>query len=465
MTAVPITPDAQAAAVARGRGTLSDVVGRLERLPISRWHLKARFIVGIATFFDGIDFLAIAYVLPVLAPRWHLTPAEIGLMLSASFAGQMVSGLFFGWFAERFGRRTTIIVATALYSLMSFGCAFSWNYTSLLVMRTIQGIGLGGEVAVAITYISEIAKAQSRGRFMLLYEIVFPIGLVSAVLIGIWIMPIFGWQSMFIIGGLPAFLVFFVQRLLPESPRWLATRGRYAEADAAMSFIEKEVERAAGPLAPVHPIRLMQEPKASVKDLFGDAYLKRTLSVWAMWAFCYFCNFGLATWLPTLYRTTFHLDLGGALKFALVTQVVGLLGTVVCALYIDRVPRRVWFGGAFGCSAAVFFWLWSVPPTSAPVLAMAGSLAYFFISTISIGVYLYTPEIYPTRVRAFGVSTAACWSRVAAFVGPNVVGFLIGSAGLGAVFGGFALAAALGAIVCALFVSETRLRLLEEVSP
>ncbi len=465
MTAIPITPEAQAASAAYARGTLGDVVGRLERLPISRWHLKARFIIGTATFFDGLDFLAIAYVLPVLAPRWHLTPAQIGLMLSASFGGQIFSALFFGWLAERFGRRTTIVIATALYSLMSFGCALSWDYTSLLVMRTIQGIGLGGEVAVAITYISEIAKAQSRGRFMLLYEIVFPIGLVCAVLIGIWIMPLFGWQSMFIIGGLPAFLVFFIQRLLPESPRWLATRGRHAEADAATSFIEKEVEQSSGPLAPVRPVALTQEPKASLRDLFGGVYLERTLSVWGMWAFCYFCNFGLATWLPTLYRTTFHLDLGGALKYSLVTQVVGLLGTLAAALYIDRFPRRVWFGGAFFCSAAVFLWLWYAPPTDALILAVTGSLAYFFISTISIGVYLYTPEIYPTRVRALAVSTAACWSRAASFVGPNVVGFLIGSAGLGAVFGGFALSAALGGIVCALFVSETRQRLLEEVSP
>jgi putative MFS transporter len=441
------------------------VVGRLERLPMSRWHLKARFIIGIATFFDGLDFLAIAYVLPVLAPMWHLTPGEIGLMLSASFGGQIFSALLFGWLAERHGRRTAIVLATALYSLMSFACAFSWNYTSLLVMRTIQGVGLGGEVAVAITYISEIAKAESRGRFMLLYEIVFPIGLVSAVLIGIWIMPIFGWQSMFIIGGLPAFLVVFIQRLLPESPRWLASRGRYAEADAATSFIEKEVERRSGPLAPAHPVAVAKESKASIRDLFGGVYLQRTLSVWAIWAFCYFCNFGLATWLPTLYRTTFRLDLGSALKYSLITQVVGLLGTLAAALYIDRFPRRVWFGGAFFCSAAVFLWLWYAPPADALVLAATGSLAYFFISTISIGVYLYTPEIYPTRVRALGVSTAACWSRAASFLGPNLVGFLIGSAGLGAVFGGFAAAAALGGAVCILFIAETRRRLLEEVSP
>jgi len=454
-----------AVSMSEAPGSVGDVVARLERLPISRWHLKARLIVGIATFFDGVDFLAIAYVLPILAPQWHLTPPQIGLMLSASFAGQIVAALFFGWFAERFGRRTAIVVSTAIYSLLSFACAFSWDYSSLLVMRTLQGIGLGGEVAVAITYISEIAKAESRGRFMLLYEIVFPLGLVSAVLLGIWIVPLFGWQSMFVIGALPAFLAFFMQRLLPESPRWLATRGRHAEADAAASLIERETEKTAGALPPVRPVVMVQERKASFADLFGPMYLRRTLTVWAMWACCYFCNFGLATWLPTLYRTTFHLELGDALKYSLITQVVGLIGTLVCALCIDRFPRRLWFAGAFCGSALVFAWLWYAPPTSADTVAVAGSLAYFFISTISIGVYLYTPEVYPTRVRALGVSTASCWSRIASFIGPNVVGFLLGSAGLGAVFGGFAIAAGIGAVICAMLVSETRRRVLEDVSP
>ena len=211
--------------IAAGKGTVDDVVARIERMPISSWHLKARFIVGVATFFDGFDALAIAYVLPVLAPLWHLTPSQIGLLLSASFFGQLLAALFFGWFAERYGRIPAIVWSTLIYSVMSLACAFAWDFNSLLVLRTLQGIGIGGEVPVAIAYIAELSRAQGRGRFLLLYEIVFPLGLVAAVLIGVWVVPQVGWRWLFVIGALPALVVFFMQPAL-ASNAWATRRGR-----------------------------------------------------------------------------------------------------------------------------------------------------------------------------------------------------------------------------------------------
>ena len=185
------------------KGTVDDVVARLERMPISSWHLRARFIVGVATFFDGFDVLAIAYVLPVIGPYWHLSPPQIGLLLSASFLGQLLAALFFGWFAERYGRMPAIIWSTLIYSVMSLARAFAWDFNSLLILRTLQGIGIGGEVPVAITYIAELSRAERRGRFLLLYELVFPIGLVAAVLVGALVVPYVGWQWLFVIGALP----------------------------------------------------------------------------------------------------------------------------------------------------------------------------------------------------------------------------------------------------------------------
>ena len=202
--------------IAPEKGTVDDVVARLERMPISSWHLRARFIVGVATFFDGFDALAIAYVLPVIGPQWHLSPPQIGLLLSASFLGQLLAALFFGWFAERYGRMPAIIWSTLIYSVMSLACAFAWDFNSLLILRTLQGIGIGGEVPVAITYIAELSRAERRGRFLLLYELVFPIGLVAAVLVGALVVPYVGWQWLFVIGALPALVVFFMQRLLPN---------------------------------------------------------------------------------------------------------------------------------------------------------------------------------------------------------------------------------------------------------
>ena len=150
-------------------------------------QVKARIIVGVATFFDAFDALAIASILPVIVPLWKLTPPQIGLMISAGFLGQLLGALLFGWIAERYGRMTAMIWSIALFGIMSLVCALAWDYNSLLVFRTIQGIGLGGEVPVAAVFISELAKAQGRGRFVLLYELVFPIGLVAASLVGLWV--------------------------------------------------------------------------------------------------------------------------------------------------------------------------------------------------------------------------------------------------------------------------------------
>ena len=160
--------------------SIETIVARLERLPPSAWQVKTRIIVGVATFFDAFDALAIASVLPVLAPLWKLSPERIGLLISAGFLGQLIGALLFGWIAERHGRMTAMIWSIALFSVMSLVCALAWDYNSLLAFRTIQGIGLGGEVPVAAVFISELAKARGRGRFVLLYELVFPIGLVAA---------------------------------------------------------------------------------------------------------------------------------------------------------------------------------------------------------------------------------------------------------------------------------------------
>src|SRR4029077_10683982 len=176
-----------------------------------------------ATFFDAFDALAIAFVLPVLVPMWKLAGPLIGLLFSAGYVGELGGGRFFAAIAERYGRIPAITWSILIFAVMSLACAFTWDYNSLVAARTVQGFGLGGEVPVAATYISELARAKGRGRFVLLYELVFPVGLVSAVLVGSWVVPRFGWQWMFVIGALPAFVAMVLQRLLPESPRWLAT--------------------------------------------------------------------------------------------------------------------------------------------------------------------------------------------------------------------------------------------------
>jgi putative MFS transporter len=456
-------------ASAQGRpspaGTVDNVVARIERLPTSWWHVKTRIIVGVATFFDAFDALAIATVLPVLVPMWKLTPPQIGVLISAGFLGQLAGALLFGWIAERFGRMPAMIWSIATFAVMSLVCAFAWDYNSLLAFRVLQGIGLGGEVPIAAVYISELTRAQHRGRFVLLYELVFPIGLTGASLLGLWVVPHFGWQWMFYIGAVPAVLALVLRALLPESPRWLAVHGRTAEAEQALALIERETEQTLGqPLPPPQPVIATRDQRASLSDLFGAIYLRRTLVVWVIWFASYFVNYGLAIWLPTIYRTVFKLPLDVSLRYGLITQAVGLVGTLICALTIDAIGRRIWFAIAFTCAAASLGMLATIPnPTAEQVLTYM-SIAYLFVSTINIGVYLYTPELYPTRVRALGVGTATAWLRFASIIGPTGVGYAL-AGGLPSVFQTFAIVAAIAAVITALFAVETKGRVLEEVSP
>jgi len=452
-------------AAASQSGSINDVVARLERLPVSWWHVKTRIIIGVATFFDAFDALAIAFVLPVLVPAWHLSGPQIGLLISAGYLGQLVGALFFGWVAERYGRVTAMVWSILIFAVFSLACALTWDYQTLLSARVIQGFGLGGEVPVAATYISELARAQGRGRFVLLYELVFPVGLVAAGFMGAWIVPRFGWQWMFVIGALPAFLAMVLQRLIPESPRWLATRGRNAEAQAALARIERATQQSiGGPLPPPLKVSVTGPLTASWSDLFGPTYLRRTLVVWVIWFAAYFFTYGLVVWLPTIYSTVFKLPLQQSLQYGLITQAVGLFGALCCALSIDYIGRRPLFTLAFAASAIALGALFVLGPDSPQRVLALVSAGFFFVSVLSLGVYVYTPELYPTRARAMAVGTATAWLRFASILGPGIVGFIVGS-GLGAVFLMFAAVAVVGAIVTGVFAVETKRRVLEHISP
>ena len=174
--------------------------------------------MGSATFFDAFDALVIAFVLPVLIPLWHMSPAQVGLLVSSGYVGQVIGCILFGWVAERFGRLRSLAWTIGVISVLSIACAFAWDANSLMVLRFIQGIGLGGEVPIALAYVNEFAKAEKRGRFVLIFQSIFPVGILVASLVSIWVVPHWGWQWMFIIGAIPAILAATLRRVLPDRP-------------------------------------------------------------------------------------------------------------------------------------------------------------------------------------------------------------------------------------------------------
>jgi len=454
------------------------IIARLERAPQTSWQVKLRLIVGTATFFNAFEVLAVAYALPQLSASWHLTKAQSGILLSSLFMGEIVGAVVFGLIAEHYGRRAALIGCTAVYSCMSLAASLAPNFAWLVAARVLTGLGLGAEVPIAVTYISEISKAKGRGRFVLMYEMVFPLGLLAAGLLGWWFILHLGWRPLLAIGGLPALLVLPMQRLLPESPRWLVHRGRLDEADAVVRRIEAfgHMPRSAPrgqrvrnfqPSSPAscRPDGSRTRSRAIVAQLFGPVYGRRTATLWTMYFSCFFMNYGLVTWLPSLYRGIYHLSLADSLRNAMLAQVAGMAGTFTTALAIDLVGRRIWFASAFLLAACAFLNLALNGLSSAWGLMIGSCIGFYFVSTISIGMILYAPELYPTRMRVVGVSLGYSISILAGIAAPLFVGLLVEAVGLKEIFVFFSgLGAAAGA-TCLLFAIETRNCTLEAISP
>jgi putative MFS transporter len=450
-----------------------DLVARLERMPFSQWHIRARIIVGSATFFDAFNALSLAFVLPVLVRQWSITPAQIGWLIAIGYLGQFAGALVFGALAERYGRIRSVAGATALMSVMSIACAMSGSFASLLTLRLVQGIGVGGEMPVAAVYINELSKAQGRGRFFLLYELIFPIGLMMTGQIGAVLVPALGWQIMFLIGGVPGLIVTALLLRLPESPRWLIAKGRLADAGAVIREIEASSpagsgigdpgSEAQGPTARGIDDR-RGRPSGRPSELLSGVYRERTLIVWTLWACAFFITNGLNNWMPTLYSSVYHLSLSQALRAGTLTNVAQVVILLGCAFAIDRTGRRGWTVAGFAAGAALLALLGTFAAQSVTAVIVLVTVSYGIVGSVNAVLYLYTPEIYPTRMRAIGTGAATCWLRLASAAGPVLVGYLIAAQGPGAVFLMFAAAGVIGALA-AIGMLETRNRRLEDLAP
>jgi putative MFS transporter len=450
------------------------LTARMEQLPPSGWQIRARIIMGSATFFDAFNALSIAFVLPVLVPLWHIAAPQIGLMIAASYVGQLIGALAFSWAAERYGRIPCAAAATAIFAVMSLACAAAWSFDVLLICRFIQGIGVGGEMPVAAVYISELSRARGRGKFFLLYEMIFPIGLMVTGQVGALLVPLFGWKTMFLIGGLPGLFIAWLLLRLPESPRWLIGQGRLAEAEAVVTQLET-ASRKTGPVKaePVQPQspavalpeRIPVPPRARAKwsELLSPAYRGRTLVVWVLWASAFLIANSLNNWMPTLYTTVYHLGVPEALRAASMTNVAQVALLLVCALVIDRTGRKFWMMGAFGLGGALLAILAFGGAQQVSWVIVLTTLGYGLIGSINAVVYLYTPEIYPTRMRAIGTGVATSWLRIASAIGPWLIGFMLGEGGVSSVFLMFAGVAVLGLIASTRMI-ETRNMRLEDIA-
>lgn len=456
-----------------GMNAADNTVARLERLPFGRTHFRVGALLGVGTFFDAFDSLIIAVVLTVVLTQFEVDFANAGLLISAAYVGQFIGAIGLGVVAERYGRRMGFIIALGAFGLLSLAVATAWNFESLLILRLLQGIGLGAEVPIAGALFNEFVRGRSRGRAVMLYESIFSWGILLAPLIGLLFFALFGeesgWRLLFLFGGIPVIVAVIAYFKLPESPRWLADKGRFAEAAALLDEMEREAQ-ASGVTLDEPEVRARADVKPTrFGELFSPVYRRRTALCWVTWFCGYFILYGFSTWLPTLYVRLGGLPIENALGLTVIASAIYLVEIYVFAFTVDRVGRKPWFVGGFTLSLiGASFGLVAIllDATAWPVLLVASLLMGLGISPITAGLYLYTPELYPTRMRAWATATGSSVNRVASVIGPILVGVLLGAGlGLASVFLVFGVVAAVGLVVMAWLGIETKQRVLEELAP
>lgn len=296
----------------------------------------------------------------------------------------------------------------------------------------------------------------------MIYEMIFPISLMITAQIASIIVPTLGWRWLFCLGGVLGLVAIPFLYTLRESPRWLLLKGKYNEAEHIVEEIEASTDKRLPVTMAVK--KSEPEPKANWRELFSPFYRWRTMIVWLLWFSAYFISNGLNNWLPSMYKTIYKLSLSQSLHAASITNVFQVVMVLACAFLIDRIGRKKWTTVAFLVAGVLLIALFINGAKSAQSVMFLGSASYGVIGTITVLLYLYTPEIYPTRMRAMGTAFATTWLRLASAIGPMIIAFVLDAKGISFVFGGFGIVCIIGSIVATRMI-ETSQKTLEEIAP
>ena len=402
-----------------------DIAARMDRLPITPLHRRVTVVIGLGQLFDLYELFLAGVLSTVLVGRFHLDKAVLPLLLSSGFAGMFVGAITLGRMADRFGRRTTFLLSLVLYSVFSLLSAFSPGPAMLVVTRFLAGIGIGAEPPVADTYLGDVLPPRQRGRYTALAYTVGFLGVPAAGFLARGLVPhsplgVEGWRWMFVIGALGALVVAVLRSSLPESPRWLASVGRTAEADEIVRRFEAQAGADHHPAPPdVGSGRPAAEPvTTTVGDLLRPPFRRRTLMMTVFHLLQTFGYYGFGTLVPIVLAAK-GFPVVSSLLFVALTFIGYPVGSALSLPLIERFERKFLLIGA-GLGMAVFGLAFGLS-TSAGAIVAFGFLYTVISNVFSNAFHVYQAEIFPTGVRA----TAASWTYSLSRLGSAALPFIL----------------------------------------
>ena len=401
---------------------------RLDRLPISSFHYRIFWLVGAGMFFDGYDLYVAAGVLAsTIQTKFSTLPQNLQF-ISWTFIGMTLGSLITGFVGDKMGRRFTYQINLLIFGLASIAAAFTENMTQLIFCRFVQGLGLGAEIVVGYSTLTEFVPPRTRGRWLSFMAFLVVAGFPVTAILSYLIIPRFGWRPMFIIAGIGSLVVWYLRKNLPESPRWLEAQGRTAEAEALVQTIEKEASTAG-----VLPVLAVTAPvvQLGVADIFRPPILQRLLvGCWVLITINTLI-FGFVIFLPQFFLRQ-GLTITNSLGYTVVLACASLIGCTIGAWLSDMIGRR-W--SIIGASVITIVAGWAYARFNAasdPTIVL--SVGFFLIVAIYVQTAIlfgvYTPELFPTEIRLRANGICNTLGRGATVISPFVVGYLMVNFGL-----------------------------------
>lgn len=416
---------------------------RLDQLPFTPKHRKVLVGSGLGWALDAMDVGLVSFVVAALAVSWQLESNETSWIVSAGFIGMAIGASLGGLLADRIGRRNVFALTLIVFGIATGLSALSWSVAALIVFRFIAGLGLGSELPIASTLVSEFAPSRIRGRVVVILEAFWAVGWLVAALIGYFVVPVSdnGWRWALAIGAVPALYAVIVRWGLPESVRFLEAKGRHAEAEQIVVEFE---ESADGVRVPSETAEADPElvTGSAVGSLFTDGRAVRTSALWVVWFCVNFSYYGAFIWIPSILYASGY-DLVRSFGFTVIITLAQLPGYLAAAWLVEawgRRPTLATFLIGSAASAVLFG-----TATSETQIILFGSLLSFFNLGAWGALYAITPEMYPTAIRATGAGWAAGFGRIASIIAPLLVPRLLDSQGQAFLFVMFSIFFAIAA--------------------